>query len=458
MNSRTEQQFKAIASALEALERRVAQHGIGPAERTKLQADLTAVGRQLREQEDRLQTARTVVGPDLKCPESGETMGTCRILNSDAAISDDGLWFSPGALPRLLATFEERTGRSPTTSLEQVILELDAEQAKQRARSGLHRLSDRLNAVRKALAEARETPAGDPHLAAITDEVAELKKQAANMDLAAGQVAQPNITPHPGALVSLVRDGEQPCYLYAHEGSKAWLGRGSKCSVRIKDKRISRLHCVIISAGNNWYVADLGSRNGTYVNGVRIEEPVRLSHNDTVNLGGGASLNFSVIAIAVNEEEFYTLALKEITGQATDDDREELEDLLEQKAELRAEYDQLRHGSVIARDALPLVNALDATEGTLSEAGIARLDSHVTKTFSVRREDIEQQLAASSRVSPQTGGRLTRVQVGEAELEADLSPGRNRGGIFVRRDQFQALLRQPQAGEQLREAIELAEA
>ena len=461
MSLQADKQIKAIATTLKSIEQRVAQNGIGAAERTKLQSDLADIGSRIRQQEERLRsTGRNIgVGPELKCPETGESMGHFRLLDADVSLSEKGLWFGPGKLNRLLATYEERTSRSPTTSLEQIVLELNAEEEKQSARMAVRELDNRLDAVRRSIANANEQSAGDPHIQSIKAEIDELKKQAANMDLSAGPVAQPNITPHPGALVSLIRDGEQPCYLYAHDGSKAWLGRGSKCQIRIKDSRISRLHCVIISAGNNWYIADLDSRNGTYVNGERLTSPVRLSHNDTVNLAGAATMNFSVIAIAVNEEEFYSLALKELTNQATVEDSEELEDMLEQKAELRAEYEHLKLGAVVARSALPLMDAVEATEGALSEAGIARLDARVKETFRARPEDIQKQLAASQssgRLSPRTGQPLTSLSVGEIEIETDLNPGVHRGGIFLNRNQLQSLLAKPQSGQKLADAMESA--
>jgi hypothetical protein len=294
----------------------------------------------------------------------------------------------------------------------------------------------------------------------ITREVEVLKQQAADLDGPPPATGLPNITPHPGALVSLIREDEKPCYLYAHAGSKTWMGRSSKCHVQIKETKISRLHCVIISAGNNWYLADLDSRNGTYINGQRITEPVRLSHGDSICLGRAATMEFSMISIAVNEENFYTLALRRLTGEATQEEREELDEMLTEKPELRAEFDLLQHGSQVARAALPLADAINAPAITLPEEASDRLQNKVTETFRMRREDLALPVPASdAHLSPTSGRALTTVRVtDEVEMEVDLNPGIHRGGIFVRRDQLTALLGKESAGELLAQAIEKAKA
>ena len=52
------------------------------------------------------------------------------------------------------------------------------------------------------------------------------------------------------------------------------LGRDSEAFVpgALTDARVSRRHCEIKHAGQNFVVADLESRNGTFVNGVVVEQ------------------------------------------------------------------------------------------------------------------------------------------------------------------------------------------
>jgi len=53
----------------------------------------------------------------------------------------------------------------------------------------------------------------------------------------------------------------------------------------IEDEEISRRHAVIRPGDGGIEIEDLGSTNGTYVNGVRIEGVTRLASGDTVQLG-----------------------------------------------------------------------------------------------------------------------------------------------------------------------------
>jgi pSer/pThr/pTyr-binding forkhead associated (FHA) protein len=63
------------------------------------------------------------------------------------------------------------------------------------------------------------------------------------------------------------------------------IGRGMDCDVVIKDVKASRRHCQLTRKPDGFLLEDLGSRNGTLVNGVRITEPVLLKANQTFQIG-----------------------------------------------------------------------------------------------------------------------------------------------------------------------------
>ena len=69
------------------------------------------------------------------------------------------------------------------------------------------------------------------------------------------------------------------------------LGRASSAAVRFDprgDGQVGRHHARIVwdtTKLAHFVLADLGSRNGTYVNGRRVEEPVHLGPGDVVRLG-----------------------------------------------------------------------------------------------------------------------------------------------------------------------------
>ena len=52
------------------------------------------------------------------------------------------------------------------------------------------------------------------------------------------------------------------------------------------DGRISKKHCVIVSRGDKLYLRDENSRNGTYLNGTRVEEPIIIQKDGIIGVGG----------------------------------------------------------------------------------------------------------------------------------------------------------------------------
>jgi class 3 adenylate cyclase len=64
-------------------------------------------------------------------------------------------------------------------------------------------------------------------------------------------------------------------------------GRAETNQIVLADEKVSRRHATIHSRGEgDFWLVDLGSRNGTYLNERRIQQPTRLSDDDRVRLGG----------------------------------------------------------------------------------------------------------------------------------------------------------------------------
>ncbi|HWP44850.1 MAG TPA: FHA domain-containing protein, partial [Blastocatellia bacterium] len=63
------------------------------------------------------------------------------------------------------------------------------------------------------------------------------------------------------------------------------MGKGPRNDIVIADPAVSTSHAVIRVEGGVYTIVDLGSRNGTFVNGERINEPHRLNHGDVIGLG-----------------------------------------------------------------------------------------------------------------------------------------------------------------------------
>jgi pSer/pThr/pTyr-binding forkhead associated (FHA) protein len=62
-------------------------------------------------------------------------------------------------------------------------------------------------------------------------------------------------------------------------------GRGTECHVRPNSDWVSRQHCLLRVTSEGAFLRDLGSRNGTLINGARFVEERRLEHGDQVQVG-----------------------------------------------------------------------------------------------------------------------------------------------------------------------------
>jgi DNA-binding winged helix-turn-helix (wHTH) protein len=62
------------------------------------------------------------------------------------------------------------------------------------------------------------------------------------------------------------------------------IGREQPCEITIPSRQVSRLHARITSTPEGVLLEDLGSKNGTHLNGQLIEEPVILKDGDTIQV------------------------------------------------------------------------------------------------------------------------------------------------------------------------------
>ena len=63
------------------------------------------------------------------------------------------------------------------------------------------------------------------------------------------------------------------------------IGRGNDAAIRLDDDYVSTRHARIGASGDQWYVEDLGSTNGTYVGNSRISQPTSISLGTQVRIG-----------------------------------------------------------------------------------------------------------------------------------------------------------------------------
>jgi hypothetical protein len=66
------------------------------------------------------------------------------------------------------------------------------------------------------------------------------------------------------------------------------IGRSPGCDLVVSDPTVSRVHAVLRCFGDQWFLVDLGSTNGSRVNGFRTRGAVAVGPGDLVTLGRAA--------------------------------------------------------------------------------------------------------------------------------------------------------------------------
>lgn len=83
----------------------------------------------------------------------------------------------------------------------------------------------------------------------------------------------------------VVASGKSAGRSIALKHGKLLIGRAEECDVRPLGDEVSRRHCAVVEEAGSVTVEDLKSRNGTYVNGVRIAAKVNVVDGDIVRVG-----------------------------------------------------------------------------------------------------------------------------------------------------------------------------
>jgi hypothetical protein len=87
------------------------------------------------------------------------------------------------------------------------------------------------------------------------------------------------------AKLVITHPGKTPVHLHIPEG-RMLIGRGEACQVCLEGGAVSKEHAAIVTIGNDEILEDLGSTNGTIVNGQRLSGRYVLQNRDEITIGG----------------------------------------------------------------------------------------------------------------------------------------------------------------------------
>src|SRR5512133_2891932 len=90
----------------------------------------------------------------------------------------------------------------------------------------------------------------------------------------------------------IVRRGPQPNQIYEQNKGIITIGRDITNDIVINDPEVSRHHCRLTLGGGGHTVEDLGSTNGTFVNGQRLAGARPLSNGDMLGMGETVTLAY----------------------------------------------------------------------------------------------------------------------------------------------------------------------
>lgn len=105
-------------------------------------------------------------------------------------------------------------------------------------------------------------------------------------------------------------------------GEKLLVGRRSSCDIKLDFQNVSSHHCELEFRDGYWYVRDLGSSNGTKVNGERITDSAILPGDELRIAKHTFEVQYEVVAgaAAPEREDTFSRSLMEKAGLESDRD------------------------------------------------------------------------------------------------------------------------------------------
>jgi sigma-B regulation protein RsbU (phosphoserine phosphatase) len=176
------------------------------------------------------------------------------------------------------------------------------------------------------------------------------------------------------------------------EGDSLIIGRSSAAELVLADRFLSRQHARLHREGEAWLIEDLGSRNGTLLNGTKVESPTKISAGDELRLSG------SVIMVRSGSEP-----MREVPTTTSQES---------------AQHTVFRRASdLISRQSSSDTAGLEAPDAVRRQADRLRLlnDVHRALNQSIELDDLLEMILARAfdELSPEEGIILMKNKEGE---------------------------------------------
>ena len=146
--------------------------------------------------------------------------------------------------------------------------------------------ADAVSEVRLLLEAVAEAPISAPEAEADTPLAAPEPGPEPNLPQASTDESVPVPSAPPGhAGDALVLTLATPAATFAVAKASATIGRGQENTIRLDDLSVSRRHARIAYRQGGYWLSDLGSMGGTWVNGTRLNAPRRIAAGEVIDIG-----------------------------------------------------------------------------------------------------------------------------------------------------------------------------
>jgi hypothetical protein len=89
----------------------------------------------------------------------------------------------------------------------------------------------------------------------------------------------------PRPVLQRIRDDGTPSQLYSLSKDSCLIGRSSSVEIPLADETVSAVHARVWKEGDRWWLEDLDSRNGTFLNQIPVAKSAVLCSGDRIRTG-----------------------------------------------------------------------------------------------------------------------------------------------------------------------------